>query len=258
MVTQFQELICYGNKPQQDSLTHGFDFGSFSPWRTRWTADLCTIESSQGPQLPWHCTVWPYNPGRESGDSNEECSEEGHRGQQPRPRAHSPSPHPRNILSGVPQPPRPAHKGPLPSVSGGPGVPFQGFTVPLRLVPLLTHWLSSPDLCLIRGDVNIVPALQLLLSAPWSLFSSGCTTLSSRGDMHAEWSRPLDTQTPRQSLTNPTGAQVYTRVRPAHQTSSPPKDTERGNPGDSARPSTWRSPGEETHSKMGRLVGLPT
>ena len=33
----------------------------------------------------------------------------------------------------------PARKVPLPSVSGGPGVPFQGFTVPLRLVPLLTH-----------------------------------------------------------------------------------------------------------------------
>lgn len=159
----------------------------------------------------------------------------------------------------MPQPPRPARKVPLPSVSGGPGVPFQGFTVPLCLVPLLTHRLSSPDLCLIRGDINIVPALQLLLCAPWeSLFSSGSTTLSCRGDMHAEWSRPLDTKTPRQSLTNPTGAQVYTMVRPAHQTSSPPKDTERGSPGDSARPSTWRSPGEETHSKTGRPVGLPT
>ena len=78
--------------------------------------------------------------------------------------------------------------------------------------------------------------------------------------MHTEWSRPLDTQTPRQSLTNPTGTQVYTRVRPAHQTSSPPKDTERGNPGDSARPSTWRSPGEETQQdgETGRTANLET
>lgn len=98
------------------------------------------------------------------------------------------------------------------------------------------------------GAISTVPALQLLLCAPWgSLFSSGCAALSSRGDMPAEWPRPLDTKTPRHSLTNPTGAQVYTSVQPAHQTSSLPKDTERGNPGDSARPSTWRSPGEETH-----------
>lgn len=112
------------------------------------------------------------------------------------------------------------------------------------------------------GAISTVPALQLLLSAPWgSLFSSGCAGLSSRGDMPAEWPRPLDTKTPRHSLTNPTGAQVYTSVQPAHQTSSLPKDTERGNPGDSARPSTWRSPGKETHrgdGKTGLTANLET
>lgn len=90
-----------------------------------------------------------------------------------------------------------------------------------------------------------------------SWFSSGCAVLSFRGDMPAEWPRPLDTKTPRHSLTNPTGAQVYTSVQPAHQTSSLPKDIERGNPGDSARPSTWRSPGEERQDgKTGLTANL--